>query len=256
MFGLFGEKGTCSICGKEKTSKKLSDGFVCSKCLDLCGNNRNTFKKLQDTTTNEILEEIEKERQANLDITNFVGTRGVGKLIKFDDNAKKILFPKTLLTKARIYDYSELLGYEILEDGNTITKGGLGSAVVGGALFGGIGAVVGGLTGGKKSKEVVKSLKVKIVLDNKVVPAEYIELLKTEFKKDGFVYRAAKQEAEDIIAILTSISAENEKNQINNSNTQNTNDPIIEVKRYKELLDNGIITQEEFDKKKKELLNL
>jgi hypothetical protein len=256
MFGLFGEKGTCSICGKEKTSKKLSDGFVCSKCLDLCGNNRNTFKKLQDTTTSEILKEIEKEKQANSDIANFVATRGVGKLIKFDDNAKKILFPKTLLTKARIYNYSELLGYEILEDGNTITKGGIGSAVVGGALFGGIGAVVGGLTGGKKSKEVVRSLKVKIVLDNKVVPAEYIELLKTEFKKDGFVYRAAKQEAEDIIAILTSISAENEKNQTNNSNVQNTNDPITEVKRYKELLDNGIITQEEFDKKKKELLNL
>jgi len=106
---------------------------------------------------------------------------------------------------------------------------GIGSAVVGGALFGGIGAVVGGLTGGKKSKEVVRSLKVKIVLDNKVVPAEYIELLKTEFKKDGFVYRAAKQEAEDIIAILTSISAENEKNQTNNSNVQNTNDPITEA---------------------------
>lgn len=33
-------------------------------------------------------------------------------------------------------------------------------------------------------------------------------------------------------------------------------DPINEVKRYKELLDSGIITQEEFDKKKKELLNL
>ena len=256
MFGLFGEKGTCSICGKEKTSKKLSDGFVCSKCLDLCGNNRNTFKKLQDTTTNEILEEIKKERQANLDIANFVATRGVRKIIQFDDNSKKILFPKTLLTRARIYDYSELLGYEILEDGNTITKGGLGSAIVGGALFGGVGAVIGGLTGGKKSKEVVKSLKVKIVLDNKIVPAEYIELLKTEFKKDGFVYRAAKQEAEYIVAILASISAENEKNQANTSNMQNTTDSISEVKRYKELLDNGIITQDEFDKKKKELLNL
>ena len=256
MFGLFGEKGTCSICRKEKTSKKLSDGFVCSKCLNLCGNNRNTFKKLQDTTTSEILEEIEKEKQANLDIANFVATRGVGKLIKFDDSLKKILFPKTLLTKARIYNYSELLGYEILEDGNTITKGGLGSAIVGGALFGGIGAVVGGLTGGKKAKEVVKNLKVKIVLDNKIVPAEYIELLTTEFKKDGFGYRAAKQQAEDIVAILASIVSENEKNQVNNSNVQNTNDPITEVKRYKELLDNGIITREEFDKKKKELLNL
>jgi len=256
MFGIFGEKGTCSICGKEKAHKKLNDGFVCGKCLDLCGNSRNTFKKLENTTTAEILEEIEKEKQADLDIANFVGTRGVGKLIKFDDNAKKILFPKTLLTKARIYNYSDLLGYEILEDGNTVTKGGLGSAVVGGALFGGIGAVVGGLTGGKKSKEVVRSLKVKIVLDNKIVPAEYIELLTTEFKKDGFVYRVAKQQAEDIVAILASIVAENEKNQANNSNVQNTNDPITEVKRYKELLDNGIITQEEFEKKKKELLNL
>ena len=244
MFGIFGEKGTCSICGKEKAHKKLNDGFVCGKCLDLCGNNRNTFKKLENTTTAEILEEIEKEKQADLDIANFVGTRGVGKLIKFDDNAKKILFPKTLLTKARIYNYSDLLGYEILEDGNTVTKGGLGSAVVG------------GLTGGKKSKEVVRSLKVKIVLDNKIVPAEYIELLKTEFKKDGFVYRGAKKEAEDIVAILASISAENEKNKESNNTPIVNNDPITEIKRYKELLDGGIITQEEFDKKKQELLNL
>ena len=238
MFGLFGEKGTCSICGKEKTHKKLNDGFVCSKCLALCGNNRNTFKKLENTTTAEILEEIEKEKQADLDIANFIGTRGVGKLIKFDDNAKKILFPKTLLTKARIYNYSDLLGYEILEDGNTITKG------------------VGGLTGGKKSKEVVRSLKVKIVLDNKIVPAEYIELLKTEFKKDGFVYRGAKKEAEDIVAILASISAENKKNKESNNTPIVNNDPTAEIKRYKELLDGGIITQEEFDKKKQELLNL
>ncbi len=33
-------------------------------------------------------------------------------------------------------------------------------------------------------------------------------------------------------------------------------DPVAELKRYKELLDNDIITQEEFDAKKKQLLNL
>ena len=79
--------------------------------------------------------------------------------------------------------------------------------------------------------------------------------MKTEFKKDGFVYRGAKKEAEDIVAILASISAENEKNKESN-NTLVNNDPIAEIKRYKELLDGGIITQEEFDKKKQELLNL
>ena len=33
-------------------------------------------------------------------------------------------------------------------------------------------------------------------------------------------------------------------------------DPIEEIKKYKELLDSGIINQEEFNKIKKELLNL
>ncbi len=33
-------------------------------------------------------------------------------------------------------------------------------------------------------------------------------------------------------------------------------DPATEIKKYKELLDDGIITEEEFDKKKKELLGI
>ena len=33
-------------------------------------------------------------------------------------------------------------------------------------------------------------------------------------------------------------------------------DPYEEIKKYKQLLDDGIITEEEFDKKKKELLGL
>ena len=37
---------------------------------------------------------------------------------------------------------------------------------------------------------------------------------------------------------------------------KNQNDPYDELKKIKELLDMGIITQEEFDTKKKELLNL
>ena len=40
------------------------------------------------------------------------------------------------------------------------------------------------------------------------------------------------------------------------SKEESKKDPIEEIKKYKELLDSGIINQEEFDKKKKELLNL
>ena len=40
------------------------------------------------------------------------------------------------------------------------------------------------------------------------------------------------------------------------NNDKSKVDPIVEIKKYKELLDSGIITEEEFNKKKKELLDL
>ena len=40
------------------------------------------------------------------------------------------------------------------------------------------------------------------------------------------------------------------------NNSVQKSDPIEDIKKFKELLDIGVITQEEFDKKKKELLNL
>ncbi len=46
-----------------------------------------------------------------------------------------------------------------------------------------------------------------------------------------------------------------DKNAVSNSNSQSTNS-ADELKKYKELLDSGIITQEEFDAKKKKLLGV
>ena len=44
--------------------------------------------------------------------------------------------------------------------------------------------------------------------------------------------------------------------QSNEETTENSNDPYEELKKLKELLDMGIISEEEFESKKKELLNL
>ena len=64
--------------------------------------------------------------------------------------------------------------------------------------------------------------------------------------------------AEIYSAINTELIKRQSKTNIPKETTVNTNevDNITEIKKYKELLDDGIITQEEFDKKKKELLNL
>lgn len=46
------------------------------------------------------------------------------------------------------------------------------------------------------------------------------------------------------------------ENKVPNANMSNTKTPVEQMKEYKELLDMGILTQEEFDTKKKELLGL
>ena len=48
------------------------------------------------------------------------------------------------------------------EDGETITKGSLGGAMVGGALFGGVGAIVGSGMG-SKTKQEISEYRIKIV---------------------------------------------------------------------------------------------
>lgn len=55
---------------------------------------------------------------------------------------------------------------------------------------------------------------------------------------------------------LSQISSNEAKATNNTTTTTNINSPADELKKYKELLDLDIITQEEFDTKKKQLLNL
>ena len=87
----------------------------------------------------------------------------------------------------KIYNYSDIVDFELLEDGESITKGGLGRAITGGLLFGGIGAVVGGITGGKRSKSICNSLKIKITVNDMRSPVVYINLLATATKRQLYI---------------------------------------------------------------------
>jgi len=88
-----------------------------------------------------------------------------------------------------------------------------------------------------------------------------------EFEKDieslsnetGEVSEEEKQNFKEKIAEgfnKTKDSFSNLFSKVGNNKDKIKTDPIEEIKKYKELLDSGIINQEEFDKKKKELLNL
>lgn len=90
-----------------------------------------------------------------------------------------------------IYKFSDAVEFELIEDGNSITKGGIGRAVAGGLLFGGVGAIVGGVTGKRKTKSTVNKLQVKITVNSISEPIRYINLIASEVKKKSLTYKTA-----------------------------------------------------------------
>ena len=241
----------CTICKKAlgllSLKVAVSDGFACKECLhkaDISSlSNPNTH------TCNSIRELIERRIPI---VESYKPTKKVGKYISVDE------VNKAFKINGDIFEYSNFLSYELLEDGQSITKGGLGRAVAGGVLFGGLGAVVGAVTGGKKSKGVCNSMKLRVTLKNAHVDTVYITFITAETKTKSFLYKAAQDSAQSCISTLEIIGDyNNTQNQNVTINTiTNATSDADEILKFKNLLDTGVITQEEFDAKKKQILGL
>ena len=172
---------------------------------------------------------------------------------------------KLFRVKLNVYTFDELNSYELLENGSSVMSGGLGigRAVVGGVLAGGVGAVLGGVTKKKKQRNHVDSLKIMVTFKNRTPQSVTLDYIKKKQEKDkkyekilikaketmaGFDYIVSELEVGKQDELIGAVSHANEES-ISLS-------PTDEIRKYKELLDDGIISQEEFDAKKQELLGL
>lgn len=118
-----------------------------------------------------------------------------------------------------VYDFDELIAYELIEsagaDQSILTKGGIsvGRAVVGGVLFGGIGAGVGAVTGKKQSyatsKPYADRLYIRIVLNDPRHPHERIDFIKKKTNRNSKSYRKALDEAQEALSLLDFIAHQN-----------------------------------------------
>lgn len=194
-----------------------------------------------------------KERNQAL-IDNFKPTSKVG-MLSFDDGTQTFIISKSK-TQQDLYYYNQIVDFELLEDGESITKGGLGRAVVGDLLFGVGGAIVGAITGAKKTKSICKSLQIKITLRNSFKQTEYLHFINTETKTDSSIYKTAYKSAQDALSALQLAVDKVDNNSSGTPVVQQTISSADELLKFKQLLDMGAITQEEFDTKKKQLLGL
>jgi hypothetical protein len=114
------------------------------------------------------------------------------KAIVLDEINKKVhLFSPTNNIKLD-YNFDDIIQSEVIIDGNTVTSTNRGSQlmgmVAGGILAGGIGAIVGGLSGGKTSKDEIKNIELKLTINdmnNSIFRINYLPFTKVGWSKDS-----------------------------------------------------------------------
>ena len=227
----------CPICGEKigfLLKSKASDGDICSTCAMICSSH--------ETKTIETLKnywKINAEREKIFTQTQLLSSFNGGTL-SIDSTHELFAFGN--VTKAKVspifYHFNEVDSYDIEIVGQkTITRkrGGITRALVGGALFGGVGAMVGSNTAKEETKQVGGT---KILRVNMVTYAGKCQHVSIP--------------SQNILAFLDECLLEKDNNDVQ----QTVACSADEIIKYKNLLDQGIITQEEFDAKKKQLLDL
>lgn len=204
MFFLL-KKEKCSICGINETRKKISDGYVCSRCRS--GTDKYIPERFRDITVEKFKEILKIKKIDEEKRSKFKATLKINSIpfIHFDDNIECILI-KPIFGIEEIIDYKDIINFETIEDGEAIIKSnGLGRAVVGGVLLGGVGAVVGAVTGSKKTKATITNLKIKLLTRLDYAMYREIVFIKSETKKGSYKYKNSSDECNKLGAKLTQI---------------------------------------------------
>lgn len=156
----------------------------------------------------------------------------------------------------RYIDSSDLIESEVQVDGKSVTKTSRASqfagAAIGGVLFGGVGAVIGGLTGKSTTSVDAKGVKLKLVVNELENPVHVVDFI--EATAGGTTHPpTAQREANEWHELLSTIIKVNERNA--QKGEQTTTSPMTdELKKLHELKENGVLTDDEFQQAKGRIL--
>lgn len=126
-------------------------------------------------------------------------------ILRVSTDSQKIAICYVLAGLITYVKFNDIIECEIIEDSNTIMKGGVGRAIAGGIIAGGVGAVVGANT--RKSKNVIYSLQVRIITKNINNSLININLINSPSgtEKSSLEYQDAQRFANEVYATIIAI---------------------------------------------------
>lgn len=122
--------------------------------------------------------------------------------IALDDTGKKVCLVKFIDNNVsmRVIGTDKLLSSRIIENGSTITRTSrssqAGGALVGGLAIGGIGVLVGGLSGKTNSTRRIKKVDLQVTISDTRRPIHTVNLMNIEGNEGGSVHTGARKKAE------------------------------------------------------------
>jgi len=184
--------------------------------------------------------------------------------IAIDEIRKKIGLVSNNLNKVsiRVISCRDLLSSEIFEDGTTITKTSrssqLGGALIGGIAQGGVGALIGGLSGKTTTSGKIKRVVLRLIVNDTTNPTHEIYFQNVEGNSGGLIHEAAMKQARHWHSLCDVLikRADEEDKVLAPKTPQIISQPYVadELKKLAELQSVGVLTADEFQQQKAVLL--
>ena len=175
-----------------------------------------------------------------------------------DNQNKKFIYQKGKIY-SNTYKFSDIINYEVYENGKSQVQGRAGSALIGGAFFG-LGGLIVGSSMSRNINEKCNQLKLIIRLNDFNCPQIVITYVdNVDWDKNGWTYRNMKENLQSVCSMLEFMLNEKSLEQSSTVKQEESHAKKSykeQLQELKEMLDDGLITQEDFEQKKKQILGL
>ena len=219
---------------------------------------RNEINAQQESNKKYISETLDKKKEAGFILTEHIADVSDDWDILIDDHKKEFV---VILSKSRTileYAFDSLVDYEIYEDGRSIIKSTAENTAFADTLLYGKAGAAAAATAPKEVHEYCSDVHITLVINDMKRPQIIIPLISMETLKTSAEYKYAIETAKKITAMCAVIKANQTSKEIKEEKVKNADsaDQYGEISKIFELKEKGIITEEEFNMKKKQLLGL